>query len=97
MNITEGANKKSSRGFVIASKAGQFGNNILRFTYFLPLVVFMCIFKIWPFIQIVITSFKENYNYLTNDYSGIGVENYVTVLSDGYFSCNNFSSVSMNG
>ena len=80
-NIIKGTNKK----IFDFNKMGQRVKSSLKFTYLMPLVVFMCIFKIWPFIQIVIVSFKENYNYLTKDYSGIGVENYVTVLSDSYF------------
>jgi multiple sugar transport system permease protein len=56
-----------------------------KFSYFAPLLVFMFIFKLWPFVQILIISFKEDYNFLTKDYSGLGIENYVTVLTDEYF------------
>lgn len=53
--------------------------------YFLPFMGFMTMFRIWPFIQVLIVSFKNGYNYLTNDYSGFGVQNYVEVLGDEYF------------
>lgn len=52
---------------------------------FLPFVGFISLFKIWPLIQVIIVSFKDNYNYLTKDYSGWGIENYLEVLSDEYF------------
>lgn len=79
---------KKSKALWSKEQSGKIKNTIkgaTKLSYFVPLVVFMCIFKVWPFIQILITSFKENYNFLTKDYSGIGVENYVDVLSDGYF------------
>ncbi len=53
--------------------------------YFLPFMCFMAMFRIWPFIQVLIVSFKNGYNYLTKDYSGLGVQNYVEVLGDKYF------------
>lgn len=43
------------------------------------------IFKIWPCIQIIITSLKDNYDYISGDYSAVNFENYNAIFSDSYF------------
>ena len=53
--------------------------------FFVPMIVLMFLFKILPFIKVIVTSFEENYNLLANEYERIGVENYNKVLYDPFF------------
>lgn len=67
------------------NKQNSLSEKITATLYFLPFTGFMAMFRIWPFIQVLFVSFKNGYNYLTKDYSGFGVQNYVEVLGDEYF------------
>lgn len=51
----------------------------------LPLIIGLVLFKLWPLLQIVTVSFKENYNSLSGKYSGIGMGNYIEIFKDEYF------------
>ena len=53
--------------------------------FFLPLLTGMIVFRLYPFLRVLITSFKENYVYLTDAYSNFGFGNYAKVLEDEYF------------
>lgn len=56
-----------------------------KYFYFFPLILVLCLFKLIPFISAVITSFKQQYNYLTGDYNGIGFGNYEKIFKDEFF------------
>lgn len=56
-----------------------------KFYYFFPLIIVLCLFKLIPFISAVVTSFKQQYNYLTGDYNGLGIENYTKIFKDEFF------------
>lgn len=53
--------------------------------YFLPFIIGVVIFTLYPIFNVFLTSFKENFNYITKAYSGWGLANYKYVLSDPYF------------
>lgn len=56
-----------------------------KYYYFFPLIIVLCLFKLIPFISAIITSFKQQYNYLTGDFDGFGLSNYTKIFSDDKF------------
>lgn len=50
-----------------------------------PFLVGLAIFTLYPFINVILISFKENYKMLTGEFSGFGFENYQTVINDPNF------------
>lgn len=59
---------------------------ILEPTLFLaPFLIGLILFTVYPFINVIIISFKQNYKILTGAFSGFGLENYQAVISDPYF------------
>lgn len=67
-------------------KKNSFVSKIGKVTFFIPMILFMFVYKILPFVRVILTSLKENYELLNNSYSNIGVGNYAQILSDPYFS-----------
>lgn len=55
------------------------------FLYLLPFFIGILIFTLYPVINVFLMSFKENYKYLRNIYSGWGLENYKEVFADEKF------------
>lgn len=53
--------------------------------YLLPAFLFLGIFMIYPLIDVLFYSFKEEYYFVTKEYTGIGWYNYSYVLHDPYF------------
>ncbi len=53
--------------------------------YLLPAVLFLGVFLVYPLIDVLIYSFEEGFNFVTQSSSGIGFKNYEYVLSDPYF------------
>ena len=47
--------------------------------------IVLSLFKLIPFINAVITSFKQQYNYLTGNYNGFGFGNYIKIFQDEFF------------
>lgn len=60
-------------------------NNLKAWLYLAPALIFMGIFMLYPLIDVFIYSFEENYNFVTQKFTGIGFENYYFVLSDDEF------------
>ena len=52
--------------------------------YLVPFFLGLLLFTIYPIINVVIMSFKQGYR-LSGAYNGIGLDNYVTVLTNKYF------------
>lgn len=50
-----------------------------------PFLVGLIIFTVYPFINVILISFKENYNVLSGEFSGIGIKNYTDVIADPNF------------
>ena len=50
-----------------------------------PFLVGLIIFTVYPFINVILISFKENYHVLSGEFSGIGIKNYTDVIADPNF------------
>ena len=50
--------------------------------YLLPALLFLGAFMVYPIIDVFIYSFEENYSFVSHQYTGIGIYNYVFILSD---------------
>ncbi len=53
--------------------------------YLLPAILFLGAFLVYPLIDVLIYSFEEGFNFVTQSSSGTGLHNYKYVLSDPYF------------
>ena len=53
--------------------------------YFLPFFIGVLIFTLYPIVNVFLTSFKVDFNYITKEFGGWGLDNYKYVLSDPYF------------
>lgn len=60
-------------------------NNLKAWLYLLPAFIFLAVFMIYPLIDVFIYSFEEGYNFVSQDYFGIGFYNYSYILHDPYF------------
>lgn len=54
--------------------------------YLLPAMLFLGVFMVYPLIDVFIYSFEENFNSVSQSYTGVGLRNYLYVLQDPYFS-----------
>jgi len=59
--------------------------NLKAFLYLLPSLLFLAVFMVYPLIDVFIYSFEENFQTVTQQYTGIGFENYIYVLNNKYF------------
>lgn len=55
------------------------------FLYLLPALLSIGVFTLYPVLNVFLMSFKENFKYMTQEFSGFGFANYMTVLQDPYF------------
>ena len=55
------------------------------FLYLAPFLIGIIIFTLYPIFNVFFMSFKENYKYLTGEFSGYGLNNFVQILSGPYF------------
>lgn len=62
-----------------------FGSIIEPALFLAPFLIGLVIFTVYPFINVILLSFKEDYNMLTGVFSGIGFQNYADVVSDPNF------------
>lgn len=53
--------------------------------YLLPFLIGLVIFTVYPIINVVFISFKEDFRLLTGSFSSFGLENYQQVIADPYF------------
>ena len=60
-------------------------NNLKAWLYLLPALLFLGIFMVYPLIDVLIYSFEEGFNFVSQGYFGIGFYNYEYVLRDPYF------------
>jgi len=67
------------------SSFGIFNTPYEPFLYILPFLIGLLIFTVYPIINVVLISFKENYKLLTGAYTGFGLDNYAKVIADPYF------------
>ncbi len=55
------------------------------YLYLAPFAIGVLVFTLYPIINVVLLSFKENYNFITKDFASWGIGNYLYVLKDTYF------------
>ena len=60
-------------------------NNLKGWLYLLPAVLFLGVFMVYPLIDVFIYAFEEDFNFVTQYSTGIGIGNFEKVLSDPYF------------
>ena len=60
-------------------------NNLKGWLYLLPAFLLLCVFMIYPLIDVFVYSFEEGYNSASQTYFGVGLYNYSYVLHDTYF------------
>lgn len=61
------------------------GNRFKAWLYLLPALLLIIVFMIYPLVDVIIYSLEENYNFVSQSYTGIGLYNYRFVLRDPYF------------
>lgn len=61
---------------------GKKSINFLRgILYLSPAIILLGIFTFYPLVNTFIVSFKEEYNYMTGEYSGFGFDNYALIFN----------------
>lgn len=60
-------------------------NSKKAWLYLLPAIAFLGVFMVYPLIDVLVYSFQEGYNSVSQTHSGIGTYNYSYVLRDPYF------------
>ncbi len=53
--------------------------------YLLPAFLFLGVFMVYPLIDVFIYAFEEDFNFVTQSYTGVGVGNFLYVIKDPYF------------
>ena len=53
--------------------------------YLLPALLFLGVFMVYPLVDVCIYSLEENYHFVSQTYTGVGLGNFRRVLSDPYF------------
>ncbi len=60
-------------------------NNWKAWLYLLPTILLIGVFMIYPLVDVVVYSLEENYNFVSQSFTGVGFYNYQFVLRDPYF------------
>lgn len=53
--------------------------------YLLPFILVVSVFMVFPIITVFLNSFLEDYNYLANTYTGVGMGNFAALFADKEF------------
>lgn len=53
--------------------------------YLLPAFLFLGVFMVYPLIDVFIYAFEEDFNFVTQTYTGVGFGNFLYILKDPYF------------
>ena len=53
--------------------------------YFTPFILGVIFFTLYPIVNVFLMAFKENYNYLTKEFTSWGLANFQFILNDAYF------------
>ena len=67
------------------SKSGIFNSRLEPLIYLAPFLIGVLIFTLYPFLNIILLSFKEGYRQLTGAYTSLGFGNYAHIFSDADF------------
>ena len=60
-------------------------NNLKAWLYLLPAILFLGVFMLYPLVDVCFYSLEENFHFVSQKYSGIGLGNFRHVLTDPYF------------
>ena len=60
-------------------------NHSKAWLYLLPAILFLCVFMVYPLVDVFLYSFEEGFNSASQTHFGIGAYNYSYVLHDPYF------------
>lgn len=60
-------------------------NNLKAWLYLLPAFIFLGVFMVYPLVDVLVYSFEENFNFVTQTHQGFGVYNYAYVLHNQDF------------
>ena len=60
-------------------------NNLKGWLYLLPAILFLAVFMVYPLVDVFIYSFEEGFKFTSQESTGVGLGNYLYVLSDPYF------------
>ena len=60
-------------------------NNRKGWLYLLPAAIFLGVFLVYPLVDVLVYSFEEGFNFVSQTHFGIGTYNYEYVLHDPYF------------
>ena len=60
-------------------------NNLKAWLYLLPAIAFLGVFMVYPLVDVLVYSVEENYNFASQQATGIGLFNYSHVLHDTDF------------
>lgn len=64
---------------------GNFNTKYEPLIYLAPFLFGVILWVLYPFINVILISFKENYNQLTDNFKGIGFQNYIDVITHRSF------------
>ncbi len=59
--------------------------NAKAWLYLLPALLFLGVFMIYPLVDVVVYSLEENFNSVSREFTGVGLENFSHVLRDPFF------------
>ena len=59
--------------------------NAKAWLYLLPAILFLGVFMIYPLVDVVVYSLEENFESVSQSYTGVGLFNFSHVLRDPYF------------
>ncbi len=60
-------------------------NKIQPWLFLFPFAIGVIVFTLYPIFNVVLISFKENFNYINKTFSGFGIGNYIYIFKDPYF------------
>ena len=60
-------------------------NQLKAWLYLLPALILLTVFMLYPLIDVFIYSFEENFNTISQTYTGVGFKNYAHVFNDSFF------------
>lgn len=67
------------------SGSGIFNTRFEPLIYLVPFLIGILVFTLYPFINIILISFKEGYRQMTGAFDGYGLGNYIHIFADPYF------------
>ena len=59
--------------------------NLKAFLYLLPSLIFLGVFMLYPLVDVMIYSVEENFNTVTQQYTGIGFYNFIYIFNNKFF------------